>query len=196
MHELVIWVGIFLFIGFILAAAFLYFQSEKVDEKYKKSVELIRAIKKRKLKDHIIEFHGEEFAGMEGKIAEEKERFPSEEDFRELQIKMQKSSRNLNTLMKKAADLKMWFDYLPRAKEFLVAAALWTFLIGLATLAFCLSVWVELTEIGHIQYSGYLSFLWIFMGIRFFKNILRYNMVTKNINEHMDKLRDEDIESF
>jgi hypothetical protein len=57
-------------------------------------------------------------------------------------------------------------------------------------------VWVELSNYDHIRYSGYLSFLWIFMTIRLLKNVLRYNLVTKNINDHMDKLREQDTKGF
>lgn len=194
MYELVIWIGVALFIGLNIIAALLYFQNEKFDQKYKKNIETIRAIKKEKLKDFLhIYFEEEEIKQIEG---EKKDEFPSAEDFKELQKKMANSNKNLNNLMKKSADLKMWYDYLPRAKEFLVAAALWAFLLSLAVLTFCLSFWAELINIGHMQYSGYLSFLWIFMGIRLFKNILRYNTVTKNINEHMDMLRDGEVGKF
>jgi hypothetical protein len=61
-----------------------------------------------------------------------KEGFPTEEEYRELGMKILDSNKNLNRLMRKSADLKMWFDYLPRAKDFLVSAALWLFLLGLA----------------------------------------------------------------
>jgi hypothetical protein len=172
LYELIIWIGIILFIGLNIIAALLYFQNEKFDKKYKKDVETIRAIKKQKLKDFMHKYFKEEEIKQ---IEDEKKDFPSAEDFKELQKKMAISNKNLNNIMKKSADLKMWFDYTPRAKEFLVAAALWTF---------------------HMQYSGYLSFLWIFMGIRIFRNLLRYNTVTKNISEHMDMLRDGEVGKF
>lgn len=200
LYEMIIWVGIFLFVAFLFASLYLYFQNEKFDLKYKKNIEVVRAIKKQKLMDYVSKFYKEEFGEVEAKKELEKVKdrkdFPSEGDFIQLQEKFVESNKNLNRLMRKAADLKMWFDYTPRAKDFLTSAALWTFLLGLATLAFCLSVWVELVNSGHIQYSGYLSFLWIFMTIRLLKNMLRYNMVTKNINEHMDKLRDQDTKDF
>jgi hypothetical protein len=122
--------------------------------------------------------------------------FPSEEEYRELGLHILESNRNLNRIMKKSADLKMWFDYLPRAKDFLVNAALWLFLLGLAILVFSLSVWAELSNTNDITYSGYLSFLWILFAMNYFKNILRYNIVRKNINEHMDHLREGAVEKF
>jgi hypothetical protein len=186
--------GVAIFIALILASAYIYFQSERFDDKYKKNIEIIRAVKTQKLLVKIREFKEDE--SVLPQVEEGKEDFPSIEDFKKLEEWMLKSNKNLNRLMKIAADLKMWFDYLPRAKEFLVSAALWVFLLGLAALAFCLSLWAEMVNIGHIQYSGYLSFLWIFMSIRLFKNILRYNMVTKNISKHMDMLREGEVEKF
>jgi len=200
LYEMIIWVGIILFVAFMFAALSFYFQGEKFDKKYKKNIEIIRAIKKQKLMDYVSKFYKEEFDEAQAKEELEKiknkDNFPSEGDFVHLQEKLAESNKNLNRLMKKAADLKMWFDYTPRAKDFLTSAGLWTFLMGCATLAFCLTVWVELVNYNHIQYSGYLSFLWIFMTIRLLKNVLRYNMVTKNINEHMDKLREQDTKGF
>jgi hypothetical protein len=198
LYEMIIWVGIFLFVAFLGAALSFYFQGDRFDKKYKKNIEIIRAIKKQKLMDYVSKFYKEEFGETQAKEELEKIKgdFPSEGDFVQLQEKLAESSKNLNRLMRKAADLKMWYDYSPRAKDFLTSAALWTFLIGCATLAFCLTVWVELSKFGHIQYSGYLSFLWIFMTIRLLKNVLRYNIVTKNINEHMDKLREQDTKDF
>lgn len=200
MYELIIWVGIILFVAFLFAGLSFYFQSERFDKKYKKNIEIIRAIKKQKLMDYVSKFYKEEFGEAQAKEELEriknKEDFPSEGDFVQLQEKLADSNKNLNRLMRKSADLKMWFDYTPRAKDFLTSAALWVFLLGCATLAFCLTVWVELVNYGEIQYSGYLSFLWIFMTIRLLKNVLRYNMVTKNINEHMDKLREQDTKGF
>ena len=200
LYELIIWVGVFLFVAFLGASLSFYFQSEKFDRKYKKNIEVIRAIKKQKLMDYVSKFYNEEFGEAQAleelEKIENKDNFPSEGDFAQLQEKLVESNKNLNRLMRKAADLKMWFDYTPRAKDFLISAALWTFLMGCATLAFCLTVWVELVNYGHIRYSGYLSFLWIFMTIRLLKNVLRYNMVTKNINEHMDKLREQDTKGF
>lgn len=194
MYEIVIWIGVAIFIALVITAVLLYAQSERFDRNYKKNIEIIRAIKTQKLRDFIIKFYEEESIkpSHDGK----KNDFSSIEEFKELEKKMFRSNKNFNRLMKKSADLKMWFDYLPRAKEFLVSAALWLFLLSLAVLAFCLSLWVELGNIGHVQYSGYISFLWIFMGIRLFKNILRYNIVTKNINKHMDMLREGDVEKF
>ncbi len=194
LYEIIIWVGVVIFIGLILASALIYSQSERFDDKYKKNIEIIRAIKTQKLFAKIREFKEDESVKPKGE--EEKKDFPSIEDFKELEKRMLASNKNLTRITKKAADLKMWFDYLPRAKEFLASAALWVFLLSITVLAFCLSLWAEMVNIGHIQYSGYLSFLWIFMGIRFFKNILRYNMVTKNINKHMDMLREGELEKF
>lgn len=194
MYDIIIWIGIFIFVALIFASILLYFQSERFDEKYKKNIEIIRAIKIQKLKDFIFKYCETEKLFFDEKKANQN--YPSEEDFKNFGKKALLSSKNLNKLTKKAADLKMWFDYLPRAKEFLVNAALWTFLLGLVTLVFCLSVWAELANNGHIIYSGYLSFLWILMGINLFKNILRYNIVTKNINKHTDMLREGDVEKF
>jgi hypothetical protein len=69
-------------------------------------------------------------------------------------------------------------------------------LIGIAVLAFCLAIWAELHTVGEVRYSGYLSFIWILMSINLFKNILRYNLVTNNINKHMDMLREGDVDKF
>jgi nitrogen fixation-related uncharacterized protein len=186
--EIIIWIGVVIFIGFTISAILLYFQSERFDDKYKKNIEIVRAIKTKKLKEHVMKYHKEESINTENNKADEK--FPSSEDFLELGKKVYESNKNLNRLMKKSADLKMWFDYLPRAKEFLVNASLWVFLLGIAILAFCLALWAELNSVDEMRYSGYLSFIWILMAINFFKNILRYNLVTKNINEHMDMIRD------
>jgi hypothetical protein len=194
LYDLIIWIGVIFFVALIIASIMLYFQSEKFDVKYKKNIEIIRAIKAQKLKDFTMKYYE-----MEKLLDDEKKTnkdFPSEENFKNLGKKALLSNKNLNKLTKKAADLKMWFDYLPRAKEFLVNAALWTFLLGLVTLVFCLSAWAELKNTGDIRYSGYLSFLWILMGINLFKNILRYNIVTKNINKHTDMLREGDVEKF
>ena len=200
LSELIIWLGVFLFVAFLFASLIFYFQVERFDKKYKKNIEVVRAIKKQKLMDYVSKFYKEEFGEDQAKEELEKikdrEDFPSEGDFVQLQERLAESNKNLNRLMKKAADLKMWFDYTPRAKDFLTSAALWMFLLGCATLAFCLTVWVETRDGGAIQYAGYLSFLWIFMTIRLFKNVLRYNMVVKNINEHMDKLREQDTKGF
>jgi hypothetical protein len=38
--------------------------------------------------------------------------------------------------------------------------------------------------------------LWILFGLNYFKNILRYNLVRKNINEHMEKFREGAVEKF
>ena len=194
MYDIIIWIGVIFFVALIIASIRLYFQSEKFDAKYKKNIEIIRAIKAQKLKDFAMKYYEMEKLGDDNTKTEKD--VPTEEDFRNLGKKALLSNKNLNRLMKKAADLKMWFDYLPRAKEFLVNAALWTFLLGLVTLVFCLSVWAELMNTGYIQYSGYLSFLWILMGINLFKNILRYNIVTKNINNYTDMLREGDVEKF
>lgn len=193
LYDIIIWVGVAIFIALILTGVSLYFQSERFDKKYKKNIEIIRAIKTQKLRDYVIGFYEQE---LQNKNDNTKDEFPSSEDFKELGKKLLESNKNLNRLMKKSADLKMWFDYLPRAKEFLVNAALWLFLISIAVVAFCLSLWAELVTIGEVRYSGYLSFIWIIMAINLFKNILRYNMVTKNINKHMDMLREGDVEKF
>lgn len=194
MYDIIIWMGVIFFVALIIASIILYFQSEKFDEKYKKNIEIIRAIKTQKLKDFTVKYYELEKLGDDDTKTEKD--FPTEEDFKNLGKKALLSNKNLNRLMRKAADLKMWFDYLPRAKEFIVNAALWTFLLGLVTLVFCLSVWAELMNTGHIRYSGYLSFLWILMVINLFKNILRYNIVTKNINKYTDMLREGDVEKF
>ncbi len=194
MYEIVIWIGVAIFIALVITAVLLYAQSERFDRNYKKNIEIIRAIKTQKLRTFMDKFYEEE--SLTPNHNAQKQDFPSIEDFKELEKKMFKSNKNFNKLMKKSADLKMWFDYLPRAKEFLVTASLWLFLLSLAVLAFCLTLWVELSNIGHLQYSGYTCILWIFIGIRLFKNILRYNMVTKNISKHMDMLREGDIEKF
>ncbi len=194
MYDIIIWMGVIFFVALIIASIILYFQSEKFDAKYKKNIEIIRAIKTQKLKDFTVKYYELEKLGDDDTKTEKD--FPTEEDFKNLGKKALRSNKNLNRLMRKAADLKMWFDYLPRAKEFIVNAALWTFLLGLVTLVFCLSVWAELMNSGNIQYSGYLSFLWILIGINLFKNILRYNIVTKNINKYTDMLREGDAEKF
>jgi hypothetical protein len=194
LYDIIIWIGVIFFVALIIASILLYFQSEKFDAKYKKNIEIIRAIKAQKLKDFTMKYVESEKLTNEEKKTEKD--FPTEEDFQNLGKKALLSNRNLNKLTRKAADLKMWFDYLPRAKEFLVNAALWTFLLGLVSLVFCLSVWAELKNTGDIRYSGYLSFLWILMGINLFKNILRYNIVTKNISKHTDMLREGDVEKF
>ena len=194
MYDHIIWIGMVFFVTLISMTVILYFQSERFDEKYKKKIEVIRAIKTQKFREVALKFQEEEKPASEKEDA--KKDFPSEGDFRELEKKILKSNQDLNRLMKKAADLKMWFDYLPRAKEFLTTAALWVFLLSISVLAFFLSIWAELDSLGHIRYAGYLSFIWIFMSIRLFKNLLRYNMVTKNIDKHMDMLRDGEVEKF
>jgi hypothetical protein len=193
MSEIIIWIGISVFVTFIIAAVITYFESERFDLKYKKNIEIIRAIKTRKLHDFFMKYYEKE--SLKTKL-DSKDDFPSQKEYLELGMKILESNRNLNRLMKKSADLKMWFDYLPRAKDFLVNAALWLFLLGLAILVFCLSAWAELSNYDGITYSGYLSFLWILFAMNFFKNILRYNIVRKNINEHMDKLRDGNVDKF
>jgi Flp pilus assembly protein TadB len=185
-------VGLLVFIALISASVLIYFQNDKFDEKYKKNIEIIRAIKTQKLKDFGMSY----FKGESKRIENENKDFPTAENFKELSAKAMLANKNLSRLTKKAADVKMWFDYLPRAKEFLVNAALWTFLLGLVVLVFCLSIWAELNRVGTVQFAGYLSFLWILMGINLFKNILRYNIVTKNINKHMDMLRAGEVEKF
>lgn len=194
MHEIIIWIGVVIFVGLILSAILLYFQNERFDEKYKKKIEIVRAIKKEMLREHIMKYHKEESSNL--KINNTNDKFPSSENFKDLGKKVSESNKNLTRLMRKSADLKMWFDYLPRAKEFLVNASLWVFLLGIAILAFCLALWAELNSVGEMRYSGYLSFIWILMAINVFKNILRYNMVTKNINEHMDRLREGEFDKF
>jgi hypothetical protein len=193
MYNEIIWVGVGIFAAFMITAIITYFESEKFDRKYKRNIEIIRAIKTKKLHDFIIKYYEKE---MDVPQIEPKEKFPTEEEFRELGMKILESNKNLNRLMRKSADLKMWYDYLPRAKDFLVSAALWLFLLGLAILVFCLSVWAEFNNLEEIRYSGYLSFLWILFGLNYFKNILRYNLVRKNINEHMDKFREGAVEKF
>ena len=193
MHDIIIWIGIIIFITFIVVAVLFYSQSERFDERYKKNIEIIRAIKTERLREQVMKFY-------EGEINLKSEKtkgdLPSDTEFQELSKKILDSNRSLNRLMKKSADLKMWFDYLPRAKEFLVNASLWTFLLSVAVLAFCLSLWAELQTAGEMRYSGYLSFIWILMTINLFKNILRYNLVTKNINKHMDMLREGEVDNF
>jgi hypothetical protein len=186
-------VGILVFIAFIIASVLVYFESEKFDRKYKKNIEIIRAIKTKKLQDFFIKYYEKE--SLKTRL-QSKDNFPTQQEYMELGIKILESNRNLNTLMKKSADLKMWFDYLPRAKDFLVSGALWLFLLGLAILVFSLSVWAELSNTNEISYAGYLSFLWILFSMNFLKNILRYNIVRKNINEHMDNLREGDVDKF
>jgi len=193
LHDIIIWIGIIIFITFIVVAVLFYSQSERFDERYKKNIEIIRAIKTERLREQVMKFY-------EGEINLKSEKtkgdLPSDTEFQELSKKILDSNRSLNRLMKKSADLKMWFDYLPRAKEFLVNASLWTFLLSVAVLAFCLSLWAELQTAGEMRYSGYLSFIWILMTINLFKNILRYNLVTKNINKHMDMLREGEVDNF
>ena len=193
MHDIIIWIGIIIFITFIIVAVLFYFQSERFDERYKKNIEVIRAIKTERLREQIMKFYEGE---TNLKSEKTKGDLPSDAEFQELSKKILDSNRSLNRLMKKSADLKMWFDYLPRAKEFLVNASLWTFLLSVAVLAFCLSLWAELQTAGEMRYSGYLSFIWILMTINLFKNILRYNLVTKNINKHMDMLREGEVDNF
>ncbi len=193
MYEELIWVGVGIFIAFVITATITYFESEKFDRKYKKNIEIIRAIKTKKVHDFVMRYYENEMVVPKIK---EKEDFPTEEEYRELGMKILNSNKDLNRLIRKSADLKMWFDYLPRAKDFLVGAALWLFLLGLAILVFCLTVWAEFRNTGDIRYSGYLSFLWILFGLNYFKNILRYNLVRKNINEHMDKFREGAVENF
>jgi hypothetical protein len=200
LYEIVIWIGIVLFVAFLFASLAFYFQSDRFDVKYRKDIEVIRAIKKQKLMDYVSGFYSEEFGEARAKeeldSIKDREDFPSEGDFVALQQRLADSNKNLNRLMRKAADLKMWFDYSPRAKDFLTTAALWMFLLGCSTLVFCLTLWAEIVYYGDVRYSGYLSFLWIFMTIRLFKNVLRYNMVVKNINHHMDKLREQNTKDF
>jgi len=193
LHDIIIWIGIIIFITFIVVAVLFYFQSERFDERYKKNIEVIRAIKTERLREQIMKFYEGE---TNLKSEKTKGDLPSDAEFQELSKKILDSNRSLNRLMKKSADLKMWFDYLPRAKEFLVNASLWTFLLSVAVLAFCLSLWAELQTAGEMRYSGYLSFIWILMTINLFKNILRYNLVTKNINKHMDMLREGEVDNF
>jgi hypothetical protein len=193
MSDFIIWIGISVFVTFIIAAVITYFESERFDQKYKKNIEIIRAIKTKKLHDFFMKYYEKE--NLKTKL-DSKEDFPSQKEYLELGMKILESNRNLNRLMKKSADLKMWFDYLPRAKDFLVRASLWLFLLGLAVLVFCLSAWAELDKGGSIIYSGYLSFLWILFAMNYFKNILRYNIVRKNINEHMDMIREGNVEKF
>jgi len=193
LHDIIIWIGIIIFITFIVVAVLFYSQSERFDERYKKNIEIIRAIKTERLREQIMKFYEGE---TNLKSEKTKGDFPSDTEFQELSKKILDSNRSLNRLMKKSADLKMWFDYLPRAKEFLVNASLWTFLLSVAVLAFCLSLWAELQTAGEMRYSGYLSFIWILMTINLFKNILRYNLVTKNINKHMDMLREGEVDNF
>lgn len=192
MLDFIIWIGILIFITFIIAAVITYFESEKFDLKYKKNIEIIRAIKTKKLQDFVMKYYEKE--SLKTKL-DSKDDFPSQKEYLELGMKILESNRNLNRLMKKSADLKMWFDYLPRAKDFLVSASLWLFLLGLAILVFCLAAWTELKN-GGITYSGYLSFLWILFAMNYFKNILRYNIVRKNINEHMDMVREGNVDKF
>jgi magnesium-transporting ATPase (P-type) len=191
LNEIIIWIGVVIFVALIIGAVLLYFQSEGFDKKYKKDIEIIRAIKTQKLKVLIMGFYEQETS-----VKNTKDDFSSIENFKESAKRALESNKNLNMLMKKSADLKMWFDYLPRAKEFLVNAGLWLFLIGIAVLAFCLAIWAELHTVGEVRYSGYLSFIWILMSINLFKNILRYNLVTNNINKHMDMLREGEVDNF
>jgi nitrogen fixation-related uncharacterized protein len=193
LYEIIIWIGVAIFIGLVIVAVLLYFQSEKFDQNYKKNIEIIRAIKTEKLNALVIGFFDQESPIKSKNTGVD---FPSSENFKELAKNALESNKNLNRLMKKSADLKMWFDYLPRAKEFLVNAALWLLLISISVLAFCLALWAELHTVGEVRYSGYLSFIWILMGINLFKNILRYNLVTKNIDKHMDMLREGDVDKF
>jgi hypothetical protein len=193
MLDFIIWIGILIFVTLIIAAVITYFESERFDLKYKKNIEIIRAIKTKKLQDFFMKYYEKE--SLKTKL-DSKDDFPSQKEYLELGMKILESNRNLNRLMKKSADLKMWFDYLPRAKDFLVNASLWLFLLGLAILVFCLSAWAELSNYDRITYSGYLSFLWILFAMNYFKNILRYNIVRKNINEHMDMIREGDVDKF
>ncbi len=191
LYDVIIWIGVAVFIALTIGAVLLYFQSDRFDEKYKKDIEIIRAIKTQRLRDFVMGFYKEESS-----IKNTKDNLPSVENLKESAKKIFESNKNLNRLMKKSADLKMWFDYLPRAKEFLVNAALWLFLLSISVLAFCLALWAELHTAGEVRYSGYLSFIWILMGINLFKNILRYNLVTNNINKHMDMLREGEVDKF
>jgi hypothetical protein len=193
LYEILIWIGLIIFISFVIAAVLIYFESEKFDAKYKKNIELIRAIKTNKLRDYVLKYYDKETS--ESKI-DSKEKPLTIESFREMGIEILQSNKNTNRLMKKAADLKMWYDYLPRAKDFLVSASLWLFLLGLSILVFCMVVWAEYANYGEIRFAGYLSFIWIIMGMNFFKNILRYNLVRKNIDKHMDMIREGDVEKF
>ena len=193
LYDIIIWVGVVIFVALTIAAVLLYFQNERFDEKYKKNIEIIRAIKIRKLRDLIMGSYEQESHIKDKNTGNN---FPVNDDFKELAKKILESNKNLNRMMRKSADLKMWFDYLPRAKDFLVSAALWLFLLSLAVLAFCLALWAEFETVGGVRYSGYLSFILILMGINLFKNILRYNLVTKNINKHMNMIREGEVEKF
>ncbi|MEE9152152.1 MAG: hypothetical protein V3U20_10030 [Thermoplasmata archaeon] len=193
MYDIIIWIGVVIFVALTIAAVLLYFQNERFDEKYKKNIEIIRAIKIRKLRDLIMGSYEQESHIKDKNTGNN---FPVNDDFKELAKKVLESNKNLNRMMRKSADLKMWFDYLPRSKEFLVSAALWLFLLSIAVLAFCLALWAEFETVGEVRYSGYLSFILILMSINLFKNILRYNLVTKNINKHMNMIRDGEVEKF
>jgi hypothetical protein len=193
LYEVIIWIGLVVFISFIIAAVLIYFESEKFDNKYKKNIELIRAIKTKKLRDFVVKYYEKETSKPK---VDSKDGFPTIDDFREVGMEILKSNKNTNRLMKKSADLKMWYDYLPRAKDFLVSASFWLFLLGLSILVFCMAVWAEYANYEEIRFSGYLSFLWIIMGMNFFKNILRYNLVRKNIDKHMDMIREGDVDKF
>ncbi len=215
MYEWIIWAGIALFIALTCIGVLLYFESERYDKRFKKSIELVRAIKTQKLLEFTKKFYEEDLSRLttteitETKQDEEskdtegskgsqtaKNDFPTPEEYEILGTEMLNKNRNLKKLTKKASDLKMWYDYLPKPKEFLVKAGFWSFMLGFAMLSVCLSMWVELNNINEIRYSGYLIFFWIFFILQIFKHLLRYHFVTKNIHEHMDMLREGDLTKF
>jgi hypothetical protein len=127
---------------------------------------------------------------------DEKKSFPSADEYEALGMKMLRKNKNLKRMANKASELKVWYDYLPKPKEFLVKAGFWSFMLGFAVLSVLLSMWVELNNVDEIRYSGYLVFFWIFFVLQIFKHLLRYNFVTKNINEHMEMLRNGELEKF
>lgn len=214
MYEWIIWAGIVLFITLTCIGVLLNFESERYDKRFKKSIETVRAIKTQKLLEFTKKFyeedlskptsiektetkHNEDSKENESKEPKEaKDDFPTAQEYETLGMEILNKNRNLKKLTKKASDLKMWYDYLPKPKEFLVKAGFWCFMLGFALLSSCLSIWVELNNINEIRYSGYLTFFWIFFILQIFKHLLRYHFVTKNIHEHMDMLREGDLAKF
>ena len=189
-----IWTGILTFGIFSTIATIVYFQVERFDSHYKKNTDLIRGIKLNRF-NQLLRKHYASEVGIEDE-SDSKSAELTIDRFHELEAQMFGTARNLEKLTLRAADLRMWYDYIPKGKEFLTRASLWLFLEGAILLFLFLYAAFELNLYDAIRIAPYLTFLPLLAAMKIWQNILRHNTVRTNINKQMDLFREGNLETF
>jgi magnesium-transporting ATPase (P-type) len=178
--EILIWASLILFITFLVVAVYIYFQAYKFDEKYLKLIERVRKVKCRNFIALFKNIHEEDIGQQKKMQKGEKEDKKKRKGFGAL--------RNLYILTQKGSSAHIWFDYPLMAKEFLIGAAFWLFMLGYAIIQVCLIIYFEYTYLNS-YYSSYATFTWFFCCFEIYKYLSQYTTILKNIDRHLMLIR-------